>query len=102
MTLPATRSRTLRKRVLERDQGICAKCGRYDPKWQHDHVLALWNGGDDTLENAQTLCRRCHMAKTVGDAPVKAKTDRLRARHELTRRRRQVGPRETGRMTEVR
>ena len=81
------RNKLLRKRVFERDQGVCAQCGVYDAKWQHDHILELWNGGKDTLENSQTLCRRHHLEKTVGQTPIRAKTDRLAARHEQTKRR---------------
>ena len=84
------RNKLLRKRVFERDGGICVDCGRFDPKWEHDHDLALWNGGPDTLENSVTRCRNCHLRKTVGETPVRAKTDRLRARHDLTQRRRQI------------
>ncbi len=84
------RNTLLRKRVEDRDQGICAKCGKYDAKWQHDHIQELWEGGRDTLENSQTLCRRHHLEKTCGNMPIRAKTDRLKARHDLTRRRKQL------------
>lgn len=84
------RSRYLRKKVMERDQGICCLCGKYDPKWEADHTVALWSGGKDALDNMRTLCRRCHGEKTVSETPVRAKTDRLRARHDLTQRRRQI------------
>ena len=89
------RNTLLRKRVFERDQGICAKCGRFDAKWEADHLVALWTGGKDALDNMQTLCRRCHLAKSVGETPVRAKTDRLRARHELTQKRK---PRQQARL----
>ena len=81
------RNRLLRKKVHERDQGICACCGRYDAKWQADHKNPLWQGGKDHIDNLQTLCRHCHLSKTVGETPVRAKTDRLAARHEQTKRR---------------
>lgn len=84
------RNTLLRKRVLERDQGICKICGRYDPKWQHDHETPLWQGGADTLENSQTLCRRHHLDKTIGESPLRAKADRLQARHALTQQRRSI------------
>lgn len=84
------RNTLLRKRVFERDGGICAKCGRFDAKWEHDHIVALWSGGKDDLDNSQTLCRRCHLGKSVGETPVRAKTDRLRERHRLTQRRRAI------------
>ena len=87
-----TRNRLLRKLVFERDAGICIDCGKYDPKWEADHDVALWSGGRDTLANLVTRCRHHHLSKTVSEAPVRAKTDRLRERHDLTQRRRKIGP----------
>ncbi len=84
------RNRLLRRKVFERDHGICAQCGLYDPKWEADHILELWEGGKDVLENMQTLCRRHHKSKTSDATPVRAKTDRLRARAALTRKRREI------------
>ena len=86
------RNSLLRKRLWDRDQGICAKCGRYDAKAEIDHIVALWSGGKDALDNLQTLCRRCHLGKSVSETPIRAKTDRLRARAELTRKRREIRP----------
>ncbi len=84
------RNRLLRHKVEERDHGICAQCGLYDAKWEADHKTELWEGGEDVLENMQTLCRRCHKRKTSDATPVRAKTDRLRARSDLTRKRREI------------
>lgn len=33
------------------------------PSWEVDHVKELMNGGGNELENLQTLCLICHMAK---------------------------------------
>lgn len=83
--------RTLvRKLVFERDGGFCAHGCGFDARWQHDHVTPLFLGGKDTLENSQTLCRRCHLSKSVGETPIRAKTDRLAARSELTKQRRAI------------
>ncbi len=84
------RNRLLRKKVLERDKGCCRVCGVYDAKWQADHINALWQGGKDELDNLQTLCRRHHLDKSVGETPIRAKTDRLRARSDLTKSRRAI------------
>jgi len=84
------RNKRLRAQVFERDQGRCAVCDIYDAKWEADHIQALWQGGSDTLDNLQTLCRRHHLEKSVGHVPIRAKTDRLAARHELTRKRRAI------------
>lgn len=84
------RNRLLRKLVFERDQGVCAKCGRYDPKWIHDHIIELWEFGEDTLENSQTLCKLHSDEKTFGKFAARAKTDRLAARHDIMRVRRAI------------
>ena len=85
------RNKGLRAKVFERDQGICAKCGRYDAKWQHDHIVEIWEGGADTLENSQTLCRYHHNEKTSAATPKRAKADRLKERAEQTKRRKPLG-----------
>ena len=99
MTLPArirrepiTRNSGLRRKVFERDQGFCIDCGRFSAHWQHDHAVALHIGGGDTLENSVTRCKTCHRRKSNGELTVKAKTDRLAARHELTARRKLLPP----------
>lgn len=84
------RNKLLRAKVFERDKGICCKCGRFDPRWIHDHELPLWLDGPDTLENSQTLCRQCERPKTSGETTTRAKTDRLKERHDLTKIRRGV------------
>ena len=53
----------VRRAVLDRDGWRCRKCGRYGNEC--DHVVALDRGGDPyELDNLQTLCRGCHIAKT--------------------------------------
>jgi 5-methylcytosine-specific restriction endonuclease McrA len=84
------RNRFLRAAVLVRDGGLCKKCGRFDPRWQCDHITDLQFGGTDTLDNLQTLCRRHHTEKTTAAAPRRAKADRLRERHETMLARRAI------------
>ena len=84
------RNKRLRSLVFERDAGMCAICKRYDPHWQHDHILPLSLGGKDDLANAQTLCRRHHGEKTSSEAAPRAKADRLAERHETTQKRRTI------------
>lgn len=86
------RNPRVRRQTWDRDQGHCSKCGRFDPKWIHDHIVQLSAGGADTLENSQTLCRRCVKPKDAGDTKARAKADRLRARHEIMLERRRIGP----------
>jgi len=91
--MTVVRNKLLRKRVEDRDTGICTVCGIYDAKWEADHIHEIWAGGPDDIDNMQTLCRRHHVEKTAEQTPVRAKTDRLRERHDLTRRRKHVGAR---------
>ena len=65
---------TLRRRVHERDQGICADCGadcnsesgyshRYGT-WHAHHVNPVHRGGGACdLDNMVTLCVDCHKAR---------------------------------------
>lgn len=80
------------KQVYRRDQGVCRDCGlrvgdlvlaigelgrganQYEflqqnglwgrrRLWEAHHVVAVKDGGESTLENGITLCRRCHRAR---------------------------------------
>ena len=54
----------LRLRIFERDGYRCRKCGRAG-RLECDHVTPLEAGGAEwDPANLQTLCRRCHLAKT--------------------------------------
>jgi 5-methylcytosine-specific restriction protein A len=85
----------LREQVLERDHGICARCGvdtlaaarrlRYSRGqnrtallahwglnrtrkrlWDADHILPVAEGGGECdLDNLRTLCLRCHRTATM-------------------------------------
>jgi 5-methylcytosine-specific restriction endonuclease McrA len=51
--------RRLMKRVLERDQWKCQKCGSLENLQVH-HKIKRSQQGNDTLENLVTLCAYCH------------------------------------------
>lgn len=88
---PQVRNKGLRKKVFERDHGVCCKCDRFDPKWLHDHIIPLEAGGADTLDNSQTLCRQHEKPKTAQDARDRAKAKRLKEKHDAFMARRQIG-----------
>ena len=48
----------LRRKVIERDNGLCVKCGTDGT--EIDHI----DGSQSDLENLQLLCRNCHGNKT--------------------------------------
>lgn len=52
--------------VLKRDNFTCQTCGLRDTDiMQVDHRIERSVGGDDSMENLQTLCPNCHARKTV-------------------------------------
>lgn len=54
----------LRATVYERDGHACLHCGATD-RLSLDHIYPWSLGGEDTLENLQTLCRSCNSRKGV-------------------------------------
>lgn len=52
----------LRRAVYERDGYACLHCGATD-RLSLDHIHPWSRGGEDTLENLQTLCRPCNSRK---------------------------------------
>ena len=62
--LNARRWDAVRRAVFERDGWRCVQCGKAG-RLEVDHVVPLKRGGDPwALNNLQTLCRACHIAKT--------------------------------------
>lgn len=54
---------------------LCVMClakGIVTVATESDHIIALTNGGADTLENRQGLCKPCHEAKTKLDVGLRA------------------------------
>ena len=49
--------------AIKRARGQCAKCdGQLKPgKFHFHHIVPKWKGGDDTADNIQVLCIRCHL-----------------------------------------
>ena len=63
--LAGQRWRALRVAVFQRDGYRCTKCS-LPGRLECDHVWPLQRGGDPwSMENLQSLCRGCHVAKTA-------------------------------------
>ncbi len=85
VSLNQRRSHHKRRTVMERARGswtptqwreLCKKygnkclcCGKEEPfiKLTFDHVIPVSKGGDNTIENAQPLCKICNARKGVKD-----------------------------------
>ncbi|WP_461041929.1 HNH endonuclease [Spirosoma harenae] len=57
-------TREIRRQVFDRDKGVCAHCGEVHQIWHADHIIPVYKGGGYCdLDNFQTLCVPCHVAK---------------------------------------
>lgn len=77
-------TRLTRTRIYDAANGECCICGLYihaarGDKLVIEHVKPLWLGGADDETNMRPAHQRCAIKKTVAEAPIKAKTDRMRA-----------------------
>ena len=73
---------TLRRTINQTGAWQCAHCHTTQPATQLDvdHITPLQDGGTDTDNNVQALCRStCHTNKTRTEARTRA--DRRRRRH---------------------
>ena len=79
-------SRLTRTRIFDSTGGVCCICdlpiaASGGAKWIVEHLKPLWLSGADDETNMGPAHWRCAIEKTTAEAPVKAKTDRVRARH---------------------
>ena len=52
--------------VIERDDFTCQCCGtraKSPYELQCHHIIPLFKGGNDTVENCESLCKDCHKKK---------------------------------------
>lgn len=77
-------SRQARVRIFNSNSGICYLCWlKIDPvksRWICEHAKPLWLGGADDESNIFPVHQHCAIAKTVSEAPIKAKSDRIIAK----------------------
>ncbi len=51
----------LYKAVYDRDGGCCVRCKRWiEPGSIPHHIIRKSQGGEDTMDNLETLCMECH------------------------------------------
>jgi 5-methylcytosine-specific restriction endonuclease McrA len=76
-------SQEQRAHIRKRDKGVCNHCGKSTGKWDVDHIRPLveqkgvkeqdldWSYY--SLDNLQTLCKKCHRKKTNSEVKLKGK-----------------------------
>lgn len=76
-------SRKQRLEIWNRAAGHCEKCAAKLKvgEGEYDHIVAQGYGGENTVSNAQLLCRVCHREKSGVDTTLSAKVKRVHANH---------------------
>lgn len=80
--LPITKAKRIR--IFDAAGGICHLCQtkvHVGEPWQVEHVKPLHMGGADDETNMRPAHVHCHAEKSAAENTVRAKTDRVRARH---------------------
>lgn len=62
-------------------EGAGCGCRLTTGKFQYDHRIPNWMGGEPILTNCQVLCTDCHKAKTKQDAADRAEAQRREDAH---------------------
>lgn len=82
MTKRKPLTRLQRVKLFDDHKGTCCICYTKIPHgkpWICEHIKPLWLGGEDDLRNMGPAHEACAREKTSAEAPVKAKSDRVRA-----------------------
>lgn len=89
--LPEERKRLTKKEWTElfiRQDGRCACCGQRlvvkganEVEIWDEHLEPLWRAGTNDLTNRQLWCKTCSGVKTMREATIRAKSNRIRAKH---------------------
>ena len=57
---------TMKKIVASRQKWHCKSCKNVlDETYEVDHIIPLYTGGGNNIENLQALCPNCHRKKTI-------------------------------------
>jgi len=71
-------SQTRARRILARQGGHCAACGKLMGEFHIDHIIPIALGGADDDGNVEAICATpCHAIKTKADVKAIAKAKRL-------------------------
>lgn len=57
-------SKAVRRAIKERDNYACVVCGSTH-RLEIDHIVPIALGGDNSIDNGQALCHKCHRAKSL-------------------------------------
>ena len=90
-SLPEERKRLTKKQwteLFQAQNGRCGCCGQRlvikganEVDVWDEHIQPLSMGGLNDLANRQLWCKKCSSTKTIEEAPIRAKSNRVRAKH---------------------
>ena len=61
-------SESVKKIVASNQRWTCNMCHNIlDASYEVDHIIPLYKGGSNDINNLQALCRNCHGMKTIND-----------------------------------
>jgi 5-methylcytosine-specific restriction enzyme A len=69
-----------RRKIIEKQDGICKRAGCEEPATDVDHIVPLWCGGSNRDDNLEGLCAPHHRQKTSAEAKVRGKVKRIEKR----------------------
>ena len=86
MTKRKPLTRLQRVKLFDDHRGTCCICNfkikaEVGDRWIVEHIKPLWLGGEDEARNMGPAHEHCARDKTSAEAPVKAKSDRVRANY---------------------
>lgn len=58
-----THTKTEWNNLLIEANNICPRCNNYSEKLDKDHVVPVYKGGSDSIQNIQPLCKKCNSQK---------------------------------------
>jgi len=50
-------------RLVAEFGGRCVRCGTDNYRVERDHIIPIYQGGADSIDNIQPLCARCNASK---------------------------------------
>ena len=61
--LKGTHTATQWSRLAKKYKGYCVRCLKISSKIEKDHIVPIYQGGSNSIDNLQPICKRCNCQK---------------------------------------